>query len=81
MNANSSSRESVLLAVAQENYEHARDHENLRAQVTATLVAAAFVLIGLSLDREPAPRSPNDGMRSPDGGADAGGPALRSLRS
>lgn len=34
-----------------ENYAHARDHESLRAQVTAILVAAAFVLIGLALDK------------------------------
>jgi hypothetical protein len=36
---------------AEENYAHARDHENLRAQVTSTLVAASFVVIGLALDK------------------------------
>ncbi len=41
----------VLMLAAEENYAHARDHENLRAQVTATLVAAAFVLIGLAIDK------------------------------
>ena len=42
----------ALILIAEENYAHARDHENLRAQVTATLVAASFVLIGLTLDKE-----------------------------
>jgi hypothetical protein len=37
----------VLRLIAEENYAHARDHEQLRAQLTSTLVAAAFVLIGL----------------------------------
>jgi hypothetical protein len=41
----------VLMLAAEENYAHARDHESLRAQVTATLVAAAFVLIGLAIDK------------------------------
>jgi len=41
----------ALLLTAEENYAHARDHEHLRAQVTATLVAAAFVLVGLALDK------------------------------
>ena len=42
----------ALILIAEENYAHARDHENLRAQVTATLVAASFVLIGLTLDKD-----------------------------
>ena len=37
---------------AEENYAHARDREHLRAQITAILVAAAFVLIGLTLDKD-----------------------------
>lgn len=37
---------------AEENYAHARDHEHLRAQITAILVAAAFVLIGLTIDKD-----------------------------
>ncbi len=41
----------ALKIVAEENYAHARDHEQLRAQVTALLVAAAFVLIGLAIDK------------------------------
>jgi hypothetical protein len=41
----------VFMLAAEENYAHARDHESLRAQVTATLVAAAFVLIGLAIDK------------------------------
>ena len=41
----------ALVLTAEENYAHARDHENLRAQVTSMLVAAGFVLIGLSLDK------------------------------
>jgi len=41
----------ALLLTAEENYAHARDHENLRAQVTATLVAAAFILVGLAIDK------------------------------
>lgn len=41
----------ALQMIAEENYAHARDHENLRAQVTAILVAAAFVLVGLALDK------------------------------
>ena len=39
---------------AEENYSHARDHEHLRAQITAILVAAAFVLIGLAIDKQSA---------------------------
>ena len=39
----------ALVLIAEENYAHARDHEHLRAQVTSTLVAAAFVLIGLAI--------------------------------
>jgi positive regulator of sigma E activity len=42
----------VLVLTAEENYAHARDHEHLRAEVTAILVAAAFVLLGLALDKD-----------------------------
>lgn len=42
----------ALKIVAEENYAHARDHEQLRAQVTALLVAAAFVLIGLAYAKD-----------------------------
>ena len=42
----------VLILIAEENYAHARDHEHLRAQVTAILVAAAFVLIGLAIGKD-----------------------------
>jgi hypothetical protein len=45
----------VLLLTAEENYAHARDHEHLRAQVTSTLVAAAFVLVGLALNANLSP--------------------------
>lgn len=41
----------ALIITAEENYAHARDHEHLRAQVTAILVSAAFVLIGLAIDK------------------------------
>jgi hypothetical protein len=41
----------ALLLTAEENYAHARDHEMLRAQITTILVSAAFVLIGLGLDK------------------------------
>lgn len=41
----------VLKLIAEENFAHARDHEMLRAQVTSTLVAAAFVAIGLAIDK------------------------------
>ena len=39
------------LLTAEENYAHARDHEHLRGQITAILVAAAFILIGLAVDK------------------------------
>lgn len=42
-----------LTITAEENYAHARDHEHLRAQITAILVAASFVLVGLAIDKEP----------------------------
>jgi len=42
----------ALILTVEENYAHARDHEHLRAQVTAILVAAAFVLIGLTIDTQ-----------------------------
>jgi hypothetical protein len=41
----------VLALLAEEHYAHARDHEHLRAEVTTILVAAAFVLIGLAVDK------------------------------
>lgn len=40
------------IITAEENYAHARDHEHLRAQITAILVAAAFVLIGFAIDKK-----------------------------
>lgn len=42
----------ALTLTAEENYAHARDHEHLRAQITSILVAASFVLTGLSLDKD-----------------------------
>jgi hypothetical protein len=38
----------VLLAYMNEHYAHARDHEDLRGQITSILCAAAFVLIGFA---------------------------------
>lgn len=51
MTAKADGRLEALVLTAEENYAHARDHEYLRAQVTAILVAASFVLIGLALDK------------------------------
>lgn len=42
----------ALIIIAEENYAHARDHEHLRAQVTSTLVGAAFILIGLGISKD-----------------------------
>lgn len=41
----------VLTLIAEENYAHARDHEQLRAQVTSMLVGAAFVSISVAIDK------------------------------
>lgn len=41
----------ALLAYAEENYAHARDHEHLRAQVTSILSAGSTVLFGFGLER------------------------------
>jgi hypothetical protein len=44
-------RDEILVEYMNEHYAHARDHESLRAQITSILCAAAFVLIGLSIDK------------------------------
>ncbi|MEM7130451.1 MAG: hypothetical protein AAF702_29265 [Chloroflexota bacterium] len=41
----------LLTLTAEENYAHARDHEHLRAQITSILVAAGFILIALTFDK------------------------------
>lgn len=45
---------SILALYAEENYAHGRDHEHLRAQVTAILTAAGFVTVGLALGQDAA---------------------------
>jgi hypothetical protein len=45
-------KDEVLIQYMNEHYAHARDHEALRGQITSILCAAAFVLIGLVLEKE-----------------------------
>ena len=48
MTDNRKGLQTVLGLYAEEHYAHARDHEYLRAEITAILAAAAFVVIGFA---------------------------------
>jgi hypothetical protein len=41
----------VLIEYMNEHYAHGRDHEHLRSEITTILCAAAFLLIGLVLEK------------------------------